>query len=202
MACNLSLAISFTLASSSCDVIASYISIIDYINITTTTTPLTISPIATVIAIVILILTTTTTTTLIYYAIHTIGMALQQQHHQQIEISKVIDALLDAITGFNAVIKTIMIYSCNDTTHITTRIDLEHDNRLIVHKWIRNDKVHYSLCINQIDVELDECLTALIERLWNRILNNGRVINIINAFNTLKAYSNVDLMDVCTEIEL
>lgn len=129
-------------------------------------------------------------------------MALQQQHHQQIEISKVIDALLDAITGFNAVIKTIMIYSCNDTTHITTRIDLEHDNRLIVHKWIRNDKVHYSLCINQIDVELDECLTALIERLWNRILNNGRVINIINAFNTLKAYSNVDLMDVCTEIEL
>jgi hypothetical protein len=148
------------------------------------------------------ILTTTTTTTFIYYAIHSIGMDVQQQQQEQVDMGKVIDALLDAVTGFNAVIKTIMVYSGNDAVHITISIDLERDDRLIVHKWIREDKVTYALCINQIDVELDKCLTILLERLWNRILNNGRVINIINAFNTLKAYSNVDLMDVCTEIEL
>jgi hypothetical protein len=129
-------------------------------------------------------------------------MAVQQQQQQDIDMGKVIDALLDAITGFKAVIKTIMIFADNNTTHITTSIDLADNTKLIVHKWVRDDKVRYSLCINQIDVELDQCLTILLERLYHRILNNGRVLNIINAFNSLKAYSNVDLMDVCTEIEL
>jgi hypothetical protein len=129
-------------------------------------------------------------------------MAEQQQQQEQLDMGKVIDVLLDAVTGFNAIIRTIMVYSGKDAVHMTIGIDLEHDNRLIVHKWIRGDKVTYVLYINQIDVELDQCLTVLLERLWHRILNNGRVINIMNAFNTLKAYSNVDLMDVCTEIEL
>jgi hypothetical protein len=129
-------------------------------------------------------------------------MAEQQQQQEQLDMGKVIDALLDAITGFNAVIKTISIYSNDNRTHIAVSIDLERDDRLIVHKWIRDDKATYALCINYIDVELDQCLTVLLERLYNKILNNGRVINVINAFNTLRAYSNVDMLDVCTEIEI
>jgi len=132
----------------------------------------------------------------------------QPQEQQQVEISKVMDTVLDIIAGTKAststVINYVSIYSERDYMHVTIHMHISDDNKLLLHKYVReyrtDNKVEYQLRLNGIEINLDQHMHAVLNKLYEVIANNKQVQAIFCTYNVLKTLTNANLVEVYPEI--
>jgi|GEM_PF-3693030 hypothetical protein len=129
-------------------------------------------------------------------------MAVQQQQQQNHEqLGKVIDALLDAITGFNATITYISIHGIDNYADYAVGIDLPN-SKLLIGYTINDNKARYRLCLDDNWIDMDNSLLILVSKVWNRITNNPKFYNMVELYVKAKQLSNIELLTVSCQIPL
>jgi len=137
-------------------------------------------------------------------------MDVQQQQQEQVDIGKVIDTVLDIITGTKAstraIIRLVSIYTEPDYIHVRVSMDVAQGNKLALNKYVReykaDNKIEYEIRFNGVKIEADQCMYLIADKLYNTIAENKHIQAIFYAYNVLKTLSKADLVEVFTEIEI